>query len=94
MKNILDISVGTISYWAIGYGLMYGASNGWIATTQTFSSTLEMDHMMYFSRPFSAQLQQQSCSGAITAGRTKYTTYVLFTIFLTALIYPISGGWQ
>ena len=28
MKNVLDISVGTISYWIIGYGLMYGASNG------------------------------------------------------------------
>ena len=36
MKNILDISVGTISYWAIGYGLMYGASNGWIATSDIF----------------------------------------------------------
>ena len=33
MKNILDISVGTLSYWFIGYGLMYGSSNGWIATS-------------------------------------------------------------
>ena len=36
MKNILDISVGTISYWIIGYGLMYGASNGYIATSNIF----------------------------------------------------------
>ena len=28
MKNILDISVGTISFWALGYGLMYGDTNG------------------------------------------------------------------
>ena len=33
MKNILDISVGTLSFWLIGYGLMYGASsNGFIIT--------------------------------------------------------------
>ena len=36
MKNILDISVGTLSYWFIGYGLMYGSSNGWIATSDIF----------------------------------------------------------
>ena len=26
MKNILDISVGTLSFWFIGYGLMYGVA--------------------------------------------------------------------
>ena len=66
---------------------------------QTFS-TLEMDHMMYFPTVFCATAAT-IVSGAI-AGRTKYTTYVLFTIFLTALIYPIQVdgngmemvGWQ
>ena len=33
MKNILDISVGTLSFWVLGYGLMYGDTNGWIATS-------------------------------------------------------------
>ncbi|TYA75847.1 ammonium transporter, partial [Seonamhaeicola marinus] len=32
-------------------------------------------------------------SGAI-AGRTKYNTYIIFSIVMTALIYPIAGGWQ
>ena len=32
-------------------------------------------------------------SGAI-AGRTKYSTYAIFSIVMTALIYPIAGGWQ
>ena len=32
-------------------------------------------------------------SGAI-AGRTKYSTYAIFSIVMTAIIYPISGGWQ
>jgi Amt family ammonium transporter len=32
-------------------------------------------------------------SGAI-AGRTKFETYAIFTLVMTAVIYPISGGWQ
>ena len=30
MKNILDICVGSLTYWLVGYSLMYGdTSNGW-----------------------------------------------------------------
>ena len=32
-------------------------------------------------------------SGAI-AGRTKYSTYIIFSIVMTAIIYPIAGGWE
>lgn len=92
MKNILDISVGTLSYWAIGYGLMYGASNGWIATSDIFFNPGDGPHDVFFQTVFCATAAT-IVSGAI-AGRTKYSTYVLFTIFLTALVYPISGGWQ
>ena len=92
MKNILDISVGTISYWIIGYGLMYGASNGYIATSDIFFNPGDGAHDVFFQTVFCATAAT-IVSGAI-AGRTKYTTYVFFTVFLTALIYPISGEWQ
>ena len=75
MKNILDISVGTISYWAIGYGLMYGASNGWIATSDIFFNPGDGPHDVFFQTVFCATAAT-IVSGAI-AGRTKYTTYVL-----------------
>ena len=58
MKNVLDISVGTISYWIIGYGLMYGASNGYIATSDIFL-TLETGHMMFSSKQYFVQQLQQ-----------------------------------
>ena len=46
MKNFLDISVGSITYWLVGYSLMYGdTSNGWFfwsglfkVKVQTYSS--------------------------------------------------------
>src|SRR6056300_1331208 len=30
MKNILDIAVGSLVFWFVGYSLMYGSTNGWI----------------------------------------------------------------
>ncbi len=92
MKNILDISVGTISFWALGYGLMYGDTNGFIATSGLFFNPGDGAHDVFFQTVFCATAAT-IVSGAI-AGRTKYTTYVIFTIFLTAIIYPISGSWQ
>ena len=79
MKNILDISVGTISYWIIGYGLMYGASNGYIATSDIFFNPGDGAHDVFFQTVFCATAAT-IVSGAI-AGRTKYTTYVFFTVF-------------
>ena len=92
MKNILDISVGTLSFWALGYGLMYGDTNGYIATSGLLFNPGDGAHDVFFQTVFCATAAT-IVSGAI-AGRTKYTTYVIFTIFLTAIIYPISGSWQ
>jgi Amt family ammonium transporter len=49
-------------------------------------------HDVFFQTVFAATAAT-IVSGAI-AGRTKYSTYIIFTLFLTAFIYPISGGWQ
>ena len=49
-------------------------------------------HDVFFQLVFAATAAT-IVSGAI-AGRTKYSTYIIFTVFMTAIIYPISGGWQ
>jgi Amt family ammonium transporter len=37
MKNLMDFSIGSIAFWAIGFGLMFGAtSTGWFGTTGFF----------------------------------------------------------
>lgn len=37
MKNMMDFSMGSIAFWAIGFGLMFGASStGWFGTTDFF----------------------------------------------------------
>lgn len=33
-KNLMDFSIGTIAFWVIGYGLMFGAGNGFIGEAE------------------------------------------------------------
>ena len=90
MKNLLDICVGSITYWLIGYSLMYGdTSNGWLFWSGLFQGE---GADLFFQTMFAATAAT-IVSGAI-AGRTKFQTYVIFTLVMTAVIYPISGGWQ
>lgn len=90
MKNLLDICVGSISFWLIGYSLMYGdTSNGWFFWSGLFQGE---GADLFFQTMFAATAAT-IVSGAI-AGRTKYSTYIIFSIIITAFIYPISGGWQ
>lgn len=90
MKNLLDICVGSITYWFVGYSLMYGeTTNGWFF----WSGLMQGEGADLFFQTMFAATAATIVSGAI-AGRTKYSTYAIFSIVMTALIYPIAGGWQ
>lgn len=90
MKNILDICIGSLTYWLVGYSLMYGdTSNGWFFWGGLFKGE---GADLFFQTMFAATAAT-IVSGAI-AGRTKYSTYAIFSVVMTAIIYPIAGGWQ
>ena len=90
MKNMLDICVGTLTYWLVGYSLMYGdTSNGWFF----WSGLFQGDGADLFFQTMFAATAATIVSGAI-AGRTKFSTYAIFTVVMTAIIYPIAGGWE
>ena len=36
MKNLMDFSMGSISYWAIGFAMMFGAGNAFMGTSGWF----------------------------------------------------------
>ena len=90
MKNLLDICVGSLTYWLVGYSLMYGdTTNGWFFWGGLFQGE---GADLFFQTMFAATAAT-IVSGAI-AGRTKFETYAIFTLVMTAVIYPIAGGWQ
>lgn len=99
MKNLMDLIVGSIGFWAIGYTIMYGESiNGLIGTPELFSSfPLDgvdgLDYYGLFFQTVFAATAATIVSGAV-AGRTKFTTYIIFSFIMTVIIYPIAGSWQ
>ena len=92
MKNLMDFCIGSIAFWALGYSLMYGDSiSGFIGTPSLFFDTTADMHSLFFQTVFAATAAT-IVSGAI-AERTKFTTYLFFSLLMTLVIYPISGSW-
>ncbi len=101
MKNMMDFGLGTIFFWAIGFALMYGVSqNGLFGFSNFFLSEAitesgELDSWIYAEWFFQAVFAATAAtivSGAM-AERTKFTSYLIYTVFITAFIYPIVGHW-
>jgi ammonium transporter, Amt family len=92
MKNLMDLCIGSIGFWLIGYTLMYGDDIGSIIGNPAlfFNDAGEM-HNLFFQTVFCATAAT-IVSGAI-AERTKFSTYLIFSLIMTVLIYPISGHW-
>ena len=92
MKNLMDLCIGTLGFWAIGYTIMYGDSiSSFIGSPSLFFSDTENMHNLFFQTVFAATAAT-IVSGAI-AERTKFTTYLIFSLIMTVVIYPISGHW-
>ena len=96
MKNLMDFSIGAVVYWVIGYSLMFGSSNGFIGTVDLFvagesAANPSMFTFLMFQTVFAATAAT-IVSGAM-AERTKFVSYCLYSLIISAVIYPISGGW-
>jgi len=99
MKNLMDFSMGSLAFWAVGFGLMFGTSpTGWIGTDGFFLSGwtgLEGDQWVLAFWMFQCVFAATAAtivSGAV-AERTKFTGYLIYSIVLCAVIYPIFGSW-
>ncbi|MFH5831770.1 ammonium transporter [Halalkalibaculum sp. DA384] len=101
MKNLMDFGLGTIVFWACGFGLMYGTDMfGLFGTSNFFLSEAvtpsgELDAWLYgywFFQAVFAATAATIVSGAV-AERTKFSAYIIYTVIITAFIYPIVGHW-
>ncbi len=101
MKNIMDFSIGTIVFWIIGFGIMFGATNwGIIGSLDWF---IQGDYAVLknltFPSPAFIIFQTVFCATAATivsgamAERTKFISYCIYSGIISALIYPVSGHW-
>jgi Amt family ammonium transporter len=97
MKNMMDFSVGALAFWAVGFGLMFGATNGFFGTTDFFFSGAAGDgaawnYAFWMFQVVFAATAATIISGAV-AERTKFSAYIVYSVLVSGLVYPIFGSW-
>jgi len=99
MKNLMDFSIGTPIYWLVGFGIMFGG--GQLIGRIDFMVRGDYSSILPDGVPLYAFLIFQTvfCATAATivsgamAERTKFSAYCIYSLILSAVIYPISGHW-
>ncbi|MCC9605441.1 ammonium transporter [Blastopirellula sp. JC732] len=103
MKNLMDFSVGSLVFWLVGFGLMFGVTNGFCGTTLfvfdgASEAALETNSNEGFNWAFLifqtvfAATAATIVSGAM-AERTKFVAYLCYSFLITLIVYPIFGSW-
>lgn len=97
MKNVMDMCLGSIVFWIIGFGLMFGTDiGGFIGTPDFF---VQGDYGASYPSTVYFIFQTMFCATAATivsgamAERTNFLVYCIYSVVISAFIYPISGHW-
>lgn len=97
MKNFCDFMCGSVLFWIIGYSLMFGTDHGFLGWDGFFfrsnggNDNLPAPAFFIFQTMFCATAAT-IVSGAM-AERTKFSNYLLYSVLISAIVYPVSGHW-
>jgi len=98
-KNLADMAIGAIAFWACGFGLAFGTDTGSFLGSDKFflsgmsesflngGDVLQTPSFFFFQVVFAATAVTIA-SGAM-AERTKFSAYLIFSAVMTGFIYPI-----
>lgn len=103
MKNLTDMSVGSIVFWLMGFSLMFGPQ----IWTDVGLGKIQLAESVIYSNPeqsawgdtfFFFQMMFAATSATIVSGalaeRTKFYIYVIFSLIMTGFIYPVFGSFS
>lgn len=100
MKNMVDFAAGSLGFFLVGYGLMFGTSAwGLFGTSDFFLSHLtpagQVDNWKFANLMFQVVFAATAAtivSGAMSE-RAKFVAYLCYSILISTLIYPVVGHW-
>ncbi len=95
-KNLLDFVVGSLAFWAVGFGIIMGADwNGFIGTTKFFlaGGSYDVDtYLAFFWQLVFAATAATIVSGAV-AERLKFKAYLVYSVVICLFVYPVYAHW-
>ncbi|MGE9297213.1 MAG: ammonium transporter [Puniceicoccales bacterium] len=104
LNNFLDFGFGAIAFLAIGYSIMYGSGSGFVGWSADYFfmkaavvSPENITGASYEAAGWVFQVVFAATAATIASGamaeRTKFLGYVIYSVIITALLYPITGHW-
>ena len=104
-KNLFVFALAVTAYWFVGYSIMYGdaVAAGWLFFSGLFFDPTVTPELIGEAGlvPTVDFLFQAAFAGTaativsgLVAERVKFGEFVVFSLLLTAFIYPVSGSWQ
>ena len=96
-KNFVDFMLGSVLFFFVGFGFMFGSDGaGFIGAPNWgdlsfYKSDLPVEGFLMFETVFCAT-SATIVSGAM-AERTKFSMYIVYSIFISLIIYPVEGHW-
>ena len=98
-KNFVDFMIGSIVFWLVGFGFMFGSDGqGFIGMPHfgdlswyTNAAGLPTEGFLIFETVFCATAAT-IVSGAM-AERTKFNMYICYSLMISLIIYPVAGHW-
>ena len=97
MKNFCDFMCGSVLFWIVGFSLMFGTDHGFVGWDGLFfrsnggNEHLPVPAFFIFQTMFCATAAT-IVSGAM-AERTKFSNYLIYSVLISAIVYPVSGHW-
>ncbi|OGH04755.1 MAG: ammonium transporter [Candidatus Lambdaproteobacteria bacterium RIFOXYD1_FULL_56_27] len=104
MKNMMDFVIGSLSFYVIGFAVMFGNGTPFIGLEGFLPTAAQADSYSslawtsvpvltaYFFQVVFAATAVTILSGA-AAERIKFSTYLIISVLVTTVIYPVSGHW-
>ena len=97
-KVIIDIAFGGLAFFAVGFGIAYGASNGWFAFDTGISDGdlglgLNISNKLFWFIQLGFAIAAISIVSGAVAERMKVWAYALYVVLFCAVMYPLAANW-
>ena len=99
MKIFVDLTVGAIAFWMVGFGVMYGKDAfGFIGTSlfgnpEHIQLSIELPSAAFVLFQMGFALACISIISGAVAERMSFKAYIVTAAFISVIIYPLSGHW-